>query len=287
MVCKRHLSNTQHRASSEKKIWIRTQTHLDQFIDKTITTILNIMNASIYLQSFGWKEGEALKKGGLKKPILVKHKKDTKGLGHDTNDSDMWWEKLFDGQLKNLEVNNNNKNGGVSFETNEEKVVDAFQKSISPLYKMFVKGEGLAGTVGKTDHTKESHREISSSKALEDMEKLTNKDTFLENIKDNASSSDEKDRNKKKKSEKKTKDGKESKKSKHGKLKVDSSSKIDKEKKKSKKKSKDGILSKEKKRLKSNKTKKDKDVTSSKDSKKKKRKSESNDETTKSKKRKI
>ena len=57
--------------------------------------------------------------------------------------------KLFDGQLKNLEVNNNNKNGGVSFETNEEKVVDAFQKSISPLYKMFVKGEGLAGTVGK------------------------------------------------------------------------------------------------------------------------------------------
>ena len=142
MVCKRHLSNTQHRASSEKKIWIRTQTHLDQFIDKTITTSLNIMNASIYLQSFGWKEGEALKKGGLKKPILVKHKKDTKGLGHDTNDSDMWWEKLFDGQLKNLEVNNNNKNGGVSFETNEEKVVDAFQKSISPLYKMFVKGEG-------------------------------------------------------------------------------------------------------------------------------------------------
>ena len=65
MVCKRHLSNTQHRASSEK-IWIRTQTHLDQFIDKTITTSLNIMNASIYLQSFGWKEGEALKKGGLK-----------------------------------------------------------------------------------------------------------------------------------------------------------------------------------------------------------------------------
>ncbi|KAF6072003.1 PXA domain family protein [Candida albicans] len=190
------------------------------------------MNASIYLQSFGWKEGEALKKGGLKKPILVKHKKDTKGLGHDTNDSDMWWEKLFDGQLKNLEVNNNNKNGGVSFETNEEKVVDAFQKSISPLYKMFVKGEGLAGTVGKTDHTKESHREISSSKALEDMEKLTNKDTFSENIKDNASSSDEKDRNKKKKSEKKTKDGKE-------------------KKKKSKKKSKDGILSKEKKRSKS------------------------------------
>ena len=235
MVCKRHLSNTQHRASSEKKIWIRTQTHLDQFIDKTITTSLNIMNASIYLQSFGWKEGEAL----------------------------------------------------ISFETNEEKVVDAFQKSISPLYKMFVKGEGLAGTVGKTDHTKESHREISSSKALEDMEKLTNKDTFLENIKDNASSSDEKDRNKKKKSEKKTKDGKESKKSKHGKLKVDSSSKIDKEKKKSKKKSKDGILSKEKKRLKSSKTKKDKDTTSSKDSKKKKRKSESNDETTKSKKRKI
>ena len=67
-----------------------------------------------------------IKEGGLK-PILVKHKKDTKGLGHDTNDSDMWWEKLFDGQLKNLEVNNNNKNGGVSFETNEEKWLMRFK----------------------------------------------------------------------------------------------------------------------------------------------------------------
>lgn len=247
------------------------------------------MNASIYLQSFGWKEGEALKKGGLKKPILVKHKKDTKGLGHDTNDSDMWWEKLFDGQLKNLEVNNNNKNGEVSFQTNEEKVVNAFQKSISPLYKMFVKGEGLAGTVGKTDHTKESHREISSSKALEEMEKLTKKDTFSENIKDSDSSNNEKER-KKKKSDKKIKDVK---KTKQDKLIVSLNSKSDKEKKKkkSKKKSKDSILSKhekEKKLLKSSKSKNDKDTTSSKDSnKKKKRKSESKDETSKSKKRKV
>lgn len=62
------------------------------------------MDAKGYLQSYGWKEGEALKHGGLKKPILVKHKQDTKGLGHGGNDADMWWEKLFDGQLKSLEV---------------------------------------------------------------------------------------------------------------------------------------------------------------------------------------
>ena len=167
------------------------------------------MDAKVYLQSFGWKEGEALQKGGLKKPILVKHKKDTKGLGHDANDSDMWWEKLFDGQLKNLEVNNDKSNGKVTFETNDEKVVDSFHKSISPLYKMFVKGEGLAGTVGKTDHTKEKHREISSKDALKDMEKLTGGESAL----DKKDKRDKKDK-KEKKEKKEKKDKKEKKKEK-------------------------------------------------------------------------
>lgn len=39
------------------------------------------MDSKGYLKSYGWQEGEALQKGGLKKPILVKHKKDKKGLG--------------------------------------------------------------------------------------------------------------------------------------------------------------------------------------------------------------
>lgn len=106
------------------------------------------MNAKVYLKSYGWVEGEALQNGGLKKPILVKHKKDLKGLGHDSNDSDNWWEKLFDGQLKNLEVNQG-PNKEVSIKTNEDLVERDLRKLTSPLYKMFVKGKGLEGTVGK------------------------------------------------------------------------------------------------------------------------------------------
>ncbi|EMG49024.1 hypothetical protein G210_0304 [Candida maltosa Xu316] len=236
------------------------------------------MNASVYLQSFGWKEGEALQKGGLKKPILVKHKKDTKGLGHDSNDSDMWWEKLFDGQLKNLEVNNDSKNGNVTFETNNDEVVNTFQKSISPLYKMFVKGEGLAGTVGKTDHTKEKHREISSKAALKEMEKLTSGEKSLNGVvkKDKKEKKDKKDK-------KEMKDKKEKKDKKEEKEKSESKEKKDKKEKKAKSEKKD---KKDKKLVSSTKDKKDKkDKSLVKEKSKSKRKLES-DESKESKKKK-
>ncbi|KAI5966830.1 uncharacterized protein KGF55_000239 [Candida pseudojiufengensis] len=132
------------------------------------------MNAKVYLQSYGWNEGEALQKGGLKKPILVKHKKDTKGLGHDSNNADMWWERLFDGQLKNLQVENNKENGKVSFKQDNEAVLKKINKDMSPLYRMFVKGEGLQGTVGKTEHVKEGHVVNLTEQAAKDIEKLTN-----------------------------------------------------------------------------------------------------------------
>lgn len=131
------------------------------------------MDAKVYLKSFGWTEGEPLKKGGLKKPILVKHKKDTKGLGHDSNNADMWWEKLFDGQLKNLEVNSGNSTDGVSFKHNNETVLKTLNRNMSPLYRMFVKGEGLEGTVGKIDHTRLANITDLATKAAEQMEKLT------------------------------------------------------------------------------------------------------------------
>ncbi|KAI0465441.1 hypothetical protein LJB42_000676 [Komagataella kurtzmanii] len=102
------------------------------------------MDSKRYLVSYGWKEGEALKKGGLKRPILVKQKRDTKGLGNDINDGEVWWEKLFDVQLKNLEVYNSDK---VKFEQKEIKV------DKSPLYSMFVQGEGLTGTIGVEEET--------------------------------------------------------------------------------------------------------------------------------------
>lgn len=109
------------------------------------------MDSKEYLISYGWKEGEALKTGGLKKPILVKHKKDKKGLGcaPGQDDSEAWWERLFDGHLKNLNVSNDSVNGGIQFE--QKKVVaSAASKSSSPLYRWFVRGEGLKGTIGKT-----------------------------------------------------------------------------------------------------------------------------------------
>ncbi|CAY67125.1 Nucleolar protein of unknown function implicated in ribosome biogenesis [Komagataella phaffii GS115] len=102
------------------------------------------MDSKRYLVSYGWKEGEALKKGGLKRPILVKQKRDTKGLGNDINDGEVWWEKLFDVQLKNLEVYNSDK---VKFEQKEIKI------DKSPLYSMFVQGEGLTGTIGVEEET--------------------------------------------------------------------------------------------------------------------------------------
>ncbi|CUM45480.1 uncharacterized protein AC631_05260 [Debaryomyces fabryi] len=196
------------------------------------------MDAKIYLQSYGWKEGEALKQGGLKKPILVKHKKDTKGLGHDSNDAEAWWERLFDGQLKNLEVKNGSA-GSVSFEQNSESVVKDVRKANSPLYRMFVKGTGLAGTVGKTKHTQVKSTKIDASKVFDAVtenlkgnettnSKKSKKDKEMKAKKDSRNKKSKKD--KKDKTEKKTEKVKKSKNLKSDKTEIDT-----KERKKEKK----------------------------------------------------
>lgn len=102
------------------------------------------MDASTYLQSYGWKKGEPLKRGGLKRPLLVKHKKDQKGLGHNHDNQEAWWERVFDGQLKGLDINVNSKN--VSFNQREIKP-SGMSRHLSPLYKNFVSGGVLAGTI--------------------------------------------------------------------------------------------------------------------------------------------
>lgn len=109
---------------------------------------LTSMDSSEYLKSYGWEEGEALRKGGLKKPILVKHKRDKKGLGSapGNDDSEAWWERLFDGHLKNLEVGTDSKKKGIVFKQNKVTAT-AVSKQSSPLYQRFVKGEGLQGTI--------------------------------------------------------------------------------------------------------------------------------------------
>lgn len=168
------------------------------------------MDAKIYLQSYGWKEGEALKQGGLRKPILVKHKKDTKGLGHDTNDAEAWWERLFDGQLKNLEVKNGSA-GAVSFEQNSETVVKDVRKANSPLYRMFVKGQGLAGTVGKTKHTQVKSTKLDASKVFEVVTENIKGDAPINSSKSKSNKKDKDIKDKKVRDKKSKKDKKEKK----------------------------------------------------------------------------
>lgn len=197
------------------------------------------MNASLYLSSFGWKEGEALQNGGIKKPILVKHKKDNKGLGADGNDADMWWETLFDGQLKSLEVSSTS--AGVSFEQNQSKVEDHTRKANSPLYRMFVRGEGLAGTVGKTDNAHVVSEKVSAKDVLDTVEREMGVQSKTEEK--------EKDRRKvKKEKKKKVKEEKKAKKQKTQKKKAKDVKIIDESLKKIKeKKNEDKIVSKDKK----------------------------------------
>ena len=103
------------------------------------------MDSARYLKSYGWTHGEPLRKGGLRKPILVKHKKDTKGLGHNVDDQEAWWERVFDGQLKSLDVNSEGKNG-ISFTQGEIKP-SGISQNVSPLYRMFVRGGVLEGSM--------------------------------------------------------------------------------------------------------------------------------------------
>ncbi|KAM9914885.1 hypothetical protein OXX69_000200 [Metschnikowia pulcherrima] len=192
------------------------------------------MDASSYLQSFGWQEGQALQKGGLKKPILVKHKKDNKGLGSEVNDADMWWERLFDGQLKSLEVTSGSN--GVSVKQNEKEVADHMRKANSPLYRMFVRGEGLAGTVGKTENA------LVKSITIEATEVFDNVTRSVDSLK-----SGKKEKSKKTRKDEKTKDDKKDKKDKKTKeVKKDKKSKLETREKKEKEGKKDKEVKKEK-----------------------------------------
>ncbi|KAK6465232.1 hypothetical protein DFJ63DRAFT_316462 [Scheffersomyces coipomensis] len=241
------------------------------------------MNANQYLKSFGWKEGEALQEGGLKKPLLVKHKKDTKGLGHDANDADVWWEKLFDGQLKSLEINNGSS-GEVSFKQNSSQVISHMRKETSVLYRMFVKGEGLQGTVGKTDHTKTKDHIIASKVAKDIDEALHSNRLEVEEV------IETKIKEKKVKSDKKEKKSKKDEKSNDKKIKKEKKSSKKDKKEKSKSKKDDKISSKVSKKVKSDKKehkKKSKDITkdeTSSSSKKRKRDSSEDDSSNRDKK---
>lgn len=159
------------------------------------------MNSSEYLKSYGWEEGEALKEGGLKKPILVKHKRDKKGLGSapGNDDSEAWWERLFDGHLKNLEVSTSTKKSGIVFKQNKV-VATAVSKQSSPLYQWFVKGEGLKGTIKKEETTiQENHMVVAS---ISKSKKRRRKDDGVDDDKEKKHKKHKKSKDKKSKEKK-------------------------------------------------------------------------------------
>ncbi|AJP40963.1 AIC_G0043090.mRNA.1.CDS.1 [Saccharomyces cerevisiae] len=194
------------------------------------------MDSKEYLISYGWKEGEAFREGGLKRPILVKHKRDKKGLGNapGRNDGEAWWERLFDGHLKNLDVSTDSNNGSIKF-TQNEAVATAVSKSSSPLYRWFVKGEGLKGTITNLGKKEEASFVVSSASSSKG-KKRRRRDEDDNKVKRKKLKKDKKTSNdsesKKKKKKKSKKESKKGKKSKH------SSDEGDKSKHKKSKKSK-------------------------------------------------
>ena len=134
------------------------------------------IDSSAYLQSYGWTEGEALRKGGLRKPILVKHKWDKKGLGslQRKDDGEAWWERLFDGQLKSLDVGTSDSDssaGGIIFKQNKV-VASGVSKQSSPLYQWFVKGESLKGTLSHTSEGTSTGKNVVAKKLVKDTDKV-------------------------------------------------------------------------------------------------------------------
>jgi nucleolar protein TMA23 len=154
------------------------------------------MDSQKYLESYGWQKGQPLKKGGLVKPILVSHKFDFKGVGHESKDTVAWWETIFDGQLKSLDVN---KKGQFGVDTEKLKILENEErKKKSPLYQMFVKGEVLMGTVDKAgNRLVEPNKKRSICSITEDVE--------TEQLVLFFSSDDEADRKRQKKEKKKKK----------------------------------------------------------------------------------
>ncbi|KAK3489310.1 uncharacterized protein B0T23DRAFT_445675 [Neurospora hispaniola] len=110
------------------------------------------------LKSQGWRgKGYSLHPTdntiGLSNPLRISRNTDGRGIGQSTHyTSDQWWLAAFDEKLKGLDTS---KDGKVVQTTTQSKL-DAVTANIGGgkytgaggLYASFVRGEGLAGTVG-------------------------------------------------------------------------------------------------------------------------------------------
>jgi nucleolar protein TMA23 len=125
------------------------------------------MDAQAYLIKHGWSgPGNPLNPNkrpgahsglGLTRPLLVSRKANNHGVGKKTtkDPTNQWWLRGFEDALKGV--------GDDSFEANSARENNALT---SELYRHFVRGEGLAGTLeGKDKKEDESGTSTSTSKS--------------------------------------------------------------------------------------------------------------------------
>jgi len=115
------------------------------------------MNAHALLTSQGWRgHGHSLHatsdNTGLTRPLLVSQKQNNFGVGKNQHKtSDMWWLNAFDSTLKGLDTSTEGKvvqtltSGGLDM----IKKGGARFAGNGGLYSVFVKGEGLEGTISR------------------------------------------------------------------------------------------------------------------------------------------
>ncbi|EGD91176.1 hypothetical protein H112_00974 [Trichophyton rubrum D6] len=115
------------------------------------------MDPQAYLMNQGWSgPGNPLNPSrrlgahgglGLTKPILVARKKNTHGIGKKTthDHTNQWWLHGFEAALRSIGTDGNATpgSGGSTPETPK-----------SELYKFFVRGPGLAGTINPNEYSK-------------------------------------------------------------------------------------------------------------------------------------
>lgn len=101
------------------------------------------MDVRKHLRGLGWGgDGHSLGKNatGIKKPLLISHKRGLHGLGAKSqkeSQADQWWLNAFDNALKDI---------GTGKESALSKVKDAGGKG--SLYGFFVRGQPMEGTIG-------------------------------------------------------------------------------------------------------------------------------------------
>lgn len=118
------------------------------------------MDTAAYLTKHGWLgTGHSLhpKGHGIKKPLLIREKLDSFGVGKKKNDihADQWWARMFDSTLKDLQIGTHK-----TLETPEASSATSSRTYLyglshrqaniigtGGLYGCFVKGESLVGTI--------------------------------------------------------------------------------------------------------------------------------------------